>query len=137
MSKRSTIGTNPLDEIIPNPLEDAIPEQHQGSEPSALQDVGKPENGKRPAGQESVRGRVLHDKKEGTRLRAVSRDAGSQRKSKSPQDGPGSVAQLNIEVIPATGQLSERLVELEEENLCLKWALGVILAPLVLLALLG
>lgn len=137
MSKRSTIGTNPLDEIIPNPLGTAIPDQPKDSEPSGLQDVGKPENGNRPAGQQPVRGRVLHGKKEGTRLRAVSQDDGPQRKSKSPQEGPVSVAQLHLEVLPATGQLSERLVELEEENLCLKWALGLILAPLVLLALLG
>lgn len=137
MSKRSTIGTNPLDEIIPNPLGTAIPDQHKGSEPSALQDVGKPAKGNRFAGPPPVRGRVPHDRKEGTQLHAVSQDDGPQWKFKSPQEGPVSVAQLHVEVLPATGQLSERLVELEEENLCLKWALGLILAPLVILALLG
>ncbi len=137
MSKRSTIGTNPLDEIISNPLGTAIPDQHKGSEPSALQGVGKPPKGNRPSGPQPARGRVHQDKKEGTWLRAVSQADGPQRKSKSFQEGPASEAQLNSEVLPATGQLSERLVELEEENLCLKWALGLILAPLVILALLG
>jgi hypothetical protein len=137
MTKRSTIGTNPLDEIIPNPLGAAIPDQHQGPGPLALQEGRKLENGNRPGGPQPVRGRVLHDKKEGTWLHAVSQDNGPQRKSKSPQEGPASVAQLNSGGLPATGQLSERLVDLEEENLCLKWALGLILAPLVILALLG
>ena len=137
MSKRSTIGNNPLDEIIPNPLGTAIPDQHEGLAPSALHDVGKPENDAKPAGKQTVRGRVPDDKQQGVRLHAVSQNAGPQRKSKSPQEGPVSVAQLHLEVLPATGQLSERLVELEEENLCLKWALGLILAPLVLIALLG
>ncbi|WNM57544.1 hypothetical protein [Candidatus Nitrospira allomarina] len=137
MSKRSTIGTNPLDEIIPNPLGAAIPDQHKGSDPSVPEDVGKPENRNRPAGQQPMRGRDHHDKKVGTRLYAVLQDDRPQGKTKSFQEGPVSAAPLNVEVLPATGQLSERLVELEEENLCLKWALGVILAPLVLLALLG
>ena len=137
MSKRSTIGNNPLDEIIPNPLGTAIPDQHKGSGPSALQEAKKSENENRPAGQQPVRGGVLHDIKEGARLHAVSQDGGPQRKPKSPQEGSVSVTQLNLEVLPATGQISERLVELEEENLCLKWVLGLILAPLVLVALLG
>jgi hypothetical protein len=137
MTKRSTIGTNPLDEIIPNPLGSALSDQHTGPEQSAFQEEGTQENGITPAGQHSVPGRVHHDKKEATRRHPVSRDDGPQRKSKNSHEGPAPAAQLHIEVLPATGQLSERLVELEEENLCLKWALGLILAPLVLLAFLG
>lgn len=42
-----------------------------------------------------------------------------------------------IEVLPPSGKLAERVSELEEENLCLKWALGLNLSPLALLASLG
>lgn len=137
MTKRSTIGTNPLDEIIPNPLGTAIPDQYTGPGQSAFQEGVKQGNAHKSARKHLMPGRVQHDKQEATRLHLVSQDGGPQRKSKSSQEDPAPAAQLHIEVLPATGQLSERLVELEEENLCLKWALGLIFAPLVLLAFLA
>ncbi|GJL59114.1 MAG: hypothetical protein NPIRA03_19710 [Nitrospirales bacterium] len=137
MMKRSTIGTNPLDEIISNPLGAAIPDQHTGSGSSALQEGGKQKNGNRPAGPHSVADHLYDDQKQRTQLHAVSQKNGSQRKSRNSQEGPVPAAHVTSEGLPATGPLSERLVELEEENLCLKWALGIILTPLVLLALLG
>jgi len=44
MTKRSTIGTNPLDEIIPNPLEATISDQHGGTEQSTHQEEKKQGN---------------------------------------------------------------------------------------------
>ena len=41
MTKRSTIGTNPLDEAIPNPLEATIPDQPEGKEQSTHQEEKK------------------------------------------------------------------------------------------------
>jgi hypothetical protein len=41
MTKRSTIGTNPLDEVIQNPLEATIPDQHKRSEQSIHQEGKK------------------------------------------------------------------------------------------------
>lgn len=137
MIKRSTIGTNPLDEILSNPLGAAIPDRRTGSGSSPLQEGGKQKNGNRPAGPLSVADYLYDDHKQRSQVHAVSQKNGSQRKSRNSQEGPAPAAQGTSEVLPATGQLSERLVELEEENLCLKWALGIILTPLVLLALLG
>lgn len=137
MAKRSTIGTNPLDEIIPNPLGAAIPDQHEGPDQLALLEGRKQGIQDKTAGKHPVPGRVQPDKKEATWLHLVSRDDRPQGKFKSSQDVPAPAPQLRIEMHPATGQLSARLVELEEENLCLKWVLGLILAPLVLLAFLG
>ncbi|GJL70120.1 MAG: hypothetical protein NPIRA06_27550 [Nitrospirales bacterium] len=137
MTKRRTIGINPLDETIPNPLGAAIPDQHDGPDQLAHQEAQKQGIADKTAGQHSVPDRVQHDKKEVRFLHLVSRDEGPQGRIKSSQAVPATAPQVRIEMHPATGQLSERLVELEEENLCLKWALGLILSPLVLLALLG
>lgn len=137
MTKRSTIGTNPLDEIIAHPLGAARPDQHEGPDQLGLQKGRKQGNADRTAGKYPVQGRIQPDKKKATLLHLVSQDEGAQGKFKSSQNVPAAAPQLRIEMQPATGQLSERLVELEEENLCLKWALGLILAPLVLLAFLG
>lgn len=137
MTKRSTIGTNPLDEIIPNPLGAAISDQPTGRGQSALPEEVKPKNAHNSANRFSWPGRVHHDQQQATRLRLVSQDDRPQPKSKGSKGQPAPAAQLHTEMLPTTDQLSERLVELEEENLCLKWALGLIVAPLVLLAFLG
>ncbi|MDT3776786.1 hypothetical protein PJI16_04330 [Nitrospira sp. MA-1] len=137
MTKRRTIGTNPLDEIIPNPLGAAIPGQQEGPDQFALQESRKQGIAGKTAGQHSVPDRVQHDKKEVRFLHLVSKDEGLKGNFKSSQAVPAAAPQVRIEMHPATGHLSERLVELEEENLCLKWALGLILAPFVLLAFLG
>ncbi|MFZ1748056.1 MAG: hypothetical protein WBO24_12210 [Nitrospirales bacterium] len=137
MTKRRTIGTNPLDEVILNPLGAAISDQHERPDQLALQEAQKQEIADNTASQHSVPGRVQHDKKEVKFLHLVSQDDGPQGKFKSSQAVPAAVPPVRIEMHPATGHLSERLVELEEENLCLKWALGLILAPFVLVAFLG
>lgn len=137
MTKRSTIGTNPLDEIIPNPLGAAIPDQDDGPDQSALQKVRNQRNTAQTAGKHPVPDRVQHDKKEAPLLHLVSQDDAPQGKFKSAHEVPAPAPQLKIEMRPATGQVAARLVELEEENLCLKWVLGLILAPLVLLVFLG
>jgi len=137
MTKRSTIGTNPLDVVIPNPLEATIPDQHGGTEQSTHQEEKKQRNVGSSAGEHHVANPVLHHRDVGTQNPQVSQEGGPKGKPKIQQEDVAQTSHPEIEVLPPSGKLEERVSELEEENICLKWALGLILAPLALLALLG
>jgi hypothetical protein len=137
MTKRSTIGTNPLDVVIPNPLEATIPDQHGGTEQSIHQEGKKQGNVGTSAGEHPAATPVLHTKDDAEQKAPTSQEGGPKGKANIHQEDVAQPRQPEIEVLPHSGKLEERLSELEEENLCLKWALGLILAPLALLALLG
>jgi len=137
MTKRSTIGTNPLDVVIPNPLEATIPDQHGGTERSTHQEEKKQGNVGSSAGEHAVPTPVLHARDAATQNPQASKEAGPKGKSQIHQEDVAQRSQPEIEVLPPSGKLEEHVSELEEENICLKWALGLILAPLALLALLG
>lgn len=137
MTKRSTIGTNPLDEVIPNPLEATTPDQHGGTEQSIHQEEKKQGNVGSSAGEHPATTPVLHTKDHATQIPTSSQEGGPKGKSQIHQEDVAQPSQPEIEVLPPSGKLEERISELEEENICLKWALGLILAPLALLALLG
>jgi hypothetical protein len=137
MTKRSTIGTNPLDEVIPNPLEATIPDQHGGTKQSTYQEEKKQGNMKSSAGEHPVPTPVLRTRDDATQNPQASQKGGHKEKPQIHQEDVAQPSQPEIEVLPPAGKLEERLSELEEENICLKWALGLILAPLALLALLG
>jgi hypothetical protein len=137
MTKRSTIGTNPLDEVIPNPLEATIPDQHGGTKQSIHQEKKQQGNMESSAGEHPAPTPVLHNKEDATQNPPASQEGGHKEKPQIHQEDVAQPRQPEIEVLPPSGKLEERLYELEEENICLKWALGLILAPLALLALLG
>ena len=137
MTKRSTIGTNPLDEVIPNPLEATISDQSGSREPSTHQKRKKQGNMGTSAGEHPVPTPVLHTRDDATQNPQASKGGGHKEKPQIHQEDVAQPRQPEIEVLPPSGKLEERLYELEEENICLKLALGLILAPLALLALLG
>lgn len=137
MTKRSTIGTNPLDEVIQNPLEATIPDQHVGTEQSIHQEKKKQGNRESSAGEHPVPIPVLHTKDDATQNPRFSKEGGHKEKPQIHHEGLAQPSQPEIDVLRPSGKLEERVSELEEENLCLKWAVGLILAPLVILALLG
>ena len=137
MTKRSTIGTNPLDEVIQNPLEATISDQHGGTKQSIHQEKKKQGNVGSSAGEHPATTPVLRTKEYATQNPPASQAVGSKGKPKIHQEDVAQPSQPVIEVLPPSGKLAERVSELEEENLCLKWVVGLILAPLVLLALLG
>jgi hypothetical protein len=137
MTKRSTIGTNPLDEVIQNPLEATISDQHGGTKQSTHQEEKKQGSVGSSAGEHQVANPVLHHRDVGTQNPQASKEAGPKGKAQIHQEDVSQTRQPEIEVLPPSGKLEERLSELEEENICLKWALGLILAPLALLAILG
>jgi len=136
MTKRSTIGANPFDEVIPNPLEATISDQSGLRESSTDQDRKK--QGKSvSAGEHHASASVLHTKEDATQNPPAPLVGGPKGKPGIHQEDVAQPSQPEIEVLPPSSKLAERVSELEEENLCLKWALGLILAPLALLALLG
>jgi len=137
MTKRSTIGSNPLDEVIPNPLNMTIPDQHKGTDSAMDQEEEKPENVEKPAGDRSQTEPIHDVRDDSAQNLSASLKGAHQGKSTSHQEGVVLPNQPELHVLTPPSKLEGRLVELEEENLCLKWALGFILAPLVLLALLG
>ena len=137
MTKRSTIGTNPLDEVIPNPLEATISDQHGGKEPTTYQERKKQEDVDSSAGEHPAANPVPRGENEAVPQTQASQGSDPQRNAKIPPEDVAQPGHPAIEVLQPSGQLAERLSELEQENCCLKWALGLILAPLVLLALLG
>ena len=137
MTKRSTIGTNPLDEVIQNPLEATISDQHGGTKQSIHQEKKKQGNVSSSAGEHHATTPVLHTKEDVTQNPPASQAGGPKGKPKIHQEDVAQPSQPEIEVLPHPDQMVDRLSELEEENLCLKWVVGLILAPLVLLALLG
>ena len=136
MTKRSTIGTNPLDEDIQNPLEATIPDQLEGTEQSTYQPE-KQEKVSSSDGEPLESTPVLHTRDAATQNPPASLQSGSTEKPEIHREDVAQPSRPEIEVLPPSSKMPERLAELEEENLCLKWALGLILAPLVLLALLG
>ena len=137
MTKRSTIGINPLDEAIPNPLEATIPDQPEGKEQSTHQEEKKQKDVDSSSSERPASTPVFHTKDVSTQNLSVSQENGPKEESKIHQEDVAQPSQPEAEVLPSSGQLAERVSELEQENLCLKWALGLILAPLALLALLG
>jgi len=78
---------------------------------------------------------VLPTRDDATQNPQASKEAGP--KAEIYQKDLAQPSQPELEVLPPSGKLEERVSELEQENLCLKWALGLILAPLALLAILG
>lgn len=137
MTKRSTIGANPLDEAIPNPLEATIADQPEGKEQETHQEEKKQGNVGSSAGEHPVATPVFHTKDVGTQNLSVSQEGGPKGESEIHHEDVAQPSRPEPEVLPSSGQLAERVSELEQENLCLKWALGLILAPLALLAFLG
>ena len=137
MTKRSTIGTNPLDEVIQNPLEATISEQSEGTEQSIHQEKKKQGNMVSSASEYPVPTPVLQNKEGATQNPPASQQGSPKGKPKIHKEDVAQPGQTALEILPHPDQMAERLSKLEEENLCLKWAVGLILAPLVLLALLG
>lgn len=80
---------------------------------------------------------VLQTRDDATQNFPASQEGGAKGKPKIHQEDVAQPSQLALEVLPHPDQMVKRLSELEQENICLKWALGLILFPLGLLALLG
>ena len=110
---------------------------HRGTEQSIHQEEKKHGNMGSSAGEHHVTAPVLHTKDNAAQNPPASQEGGPKEKPKIHQEDVAQPSQPEIEVLPPSGKLEERISELEEENICLKWALGLILAPLALLALLG
>jgi hypothetical protein len=108
MAKRSTIGDNPLDAVVPKPSD------------------SKTASARTKGGGKAVRG--------GTR--STSRDAGQAESvppssvALLPPKEPQAVAAMS------EGALATRVETLEQQNQYMKWLVGAVLAPLALLALL-
>ena len=138
MAKRSTIGINPLDVVIPNPLEATILDQHEGTKHSTHREGKKQESGNLSAHERSSATSALQTKDEPEKKSPTVLKGGGQKiKSTIHQEDMDPSGQPERDGLSPSDKVGERLSGLELENLCLKWALGLILAPLALLALLG
>ena len=137
MTRRSTIGINPLDVDFPNPLESTIPDQCGGTEKRPHQEGKKQGSVSPSAGEHPVTISILHAKNNPAQKPSASQEGGTKEKLRIHQKNVAQPGQAKLEVLSPSDEHAKRLSELEQENLCLKWALGFILVPLALLAFLG
>ena len=137
MTRRSTIGTNPLDVVVPNPLESTIADQRGATKEKTRQGGNRQGNVGSSAGEHSGPTPLTHTKHDPARNPPSSQESGLKGKPKFRQKDVAQPARLELEILPPSGELADRLSELEQENFLLKWALGLVLAPLAVLALLA
>ena len=135
MTRRSTIGTNPLDVVVPNPLESTIADQRGTMKEKTHQGGNRQRSVGSSAGEHSATTPVLHTNHDLARNPPSSLESGLKGKPKVRQKNVAQPARLGLEPLPPSGELADRLFELEQENFFLKWALGLVLAPVAVLVL--
>lgn len=114
MAKRSTIGDNPLDAVVPAPA--ASPKQPRTGAAKTKPSWQRPARSPR-------------------RSQAAAQAFPADDKGTLPEGKPEPVVTA---AAPPSGEaaLLTRVEALEQENQCMKWLVGAVLAPLALLALL-
>lgn len=115
MAKRRTIGDNPLDSVVPGMGEGAVmgreESKHKPARPAGRGKTKTPPPGQAPA-----------------RAAAAARTSKAAPREEERKSAVAAAAQPE--------ELMPRLEKLEQENECLKWLVGAVLAPLALLAIL-
>lgn len=112
MAKRRTIGDNPLDAVVPDPLTELSASRRPPFKPQAV--------GRKPR---HPRNRVT-----------VSRHPMQPERRPTTAPSPKRTGAVPSPT-PSPDSILHRIECLEQENQCMKWLVGAILAPLALLAI--
>jgi hypothetical protein len=117
MAKRRTIGDNPLDSVVPGGGEGAVLGREGPKKKDPARGGAREKSKTPPTGQP-----------------APVRVESSARAHRTASAAHGAEAVVAPAAQPE--ELLPRLEKLEQENECLKWLVGAVLAPLALLAIL-
>jgi hypothetical protein len=120
MTKRNTIGANPLDAVVPDPMASPKP----GKAGAVKAKPVSQKSGKSPGKSQAVSGSLSVDA-------SVSAQDKAKQAGDKPEATPAKPPQAGIEAA-----LCARVETLEQQNQCMRWLVGAVLAPLALLALL-
>lgn len=118
MAKRRTIGDNPLDSVVPGAGEGVVLGREDPKKKEPARAAGREKPKTPPASQPAP---------------ARAEPSATASKAAAPEARKAAAAGAPI---AQPEELMPRLEKLEQENECLKWLVGAVLAPLALLAIL-